>query len=137
MRSILKKPKRTLSFDSVLLILVMVMMSVVMVMMMPVTALVSGGITGQLVAMLVGRFEFKSCVRNAVFCEFLANGFLDVMCIAIYYCVERCIIVMSVHTPNMYVVNILDALYVHKVLANFINFDTVRCFFKEQVNCFL
>ena len=115
----------------------MMMSVVVMMVMMSVTALGGFWVAGQLVAMLVGRFEFKGCVRNAVFCEFLANGFLDVMCIAIYYCVERCIIVMSVHTPNVYVVNILDALYVHKVLANFINFDTARCFFKEQVNGFL
>ena len=110
----------------------MVMMPVVvMVVMMPVTAPVSGGITGQLVAMLVGRFEFKSCVRNAVFCEFLANGFFDFVRIAIYYCVERCIVVVSVHAPNVYVVNILYALDVGKMLANFLNFDAVRRFFEE------
>ena len=109
----------------------------VMMVMMSVAALGGFGVAILFVAMLARGFEFKGGVRNAVFCEFLANGFLDVMCIAIYYCVERCIIVMSVHTPNVYVVNILDALYVHKVLANFINFDTVRCFFKEQVNGFL
>ena len=107
------------------------MMSVVMVVMMPVTALVSGGITGQLVAMLVRGFKFERGVRDAVFCEFLANGFFDFVRIAIYYCVKRCIVVMSVHTPNVYVVNVLYALDVRKVLANFINFDTVRCFFEE------
>ena len=107
------------------------MMSVVMMVMMSVTALGGFGVAGQLVAMLVGGFKFERGVRDAVFCEFLANGFFDFVRIAIYYCVERCIVVMSVHTPNVYVVNVLYTFDVAKVLANFFNFDTVRCFFEE------
>ena len=115
----------------------MVMMSVMMMMMMmPVTALVSDGITSQLVAMLVGRFEFKSCVCDAVLCEFLANGFLNMMRIAIYYCVEGCIVVMSIHAPNVYVVNILYAFDVTQMLANFLDFDAVRRFFEEKIDGF-
>ena len=106
-------------------------MPVVVMVMMPMTAPVSGGITSLFVAMLVGSFEFKSCVRNAVLCEFLANSFFDFVRISIYYCVERCIVVVSVHTPNVYVVNILYALDVGKMLANFLNFDAVRRFFEE------
>ena len=92
------------------------MMSVVMVMMMVMSALCVVDGTVVLVAMLTRGFEFKSCVRNAVFCEFLANGFFDFVRIAIDYCVERCIVVVSVHTPNVYVVNILYAIDVGKML---------------------
>ena len=115
------------------------MMSVMMVMMVMMSVAALGGFGGAIlfVAMLARGFEFKGCVRNAVFCEFLANGFLDVMCIAIYYCVERCIVVVSVHTPYVYVVNVLYALDVAKMLANFVDFNAVRRFFKEEIDGFL
>ena len=111
----------------------MVMMPVmmVMVMMVSMTALVGGRVASLFVAMLVGGFEFERCVGNAVLSEFLANGFFNVMRISFGYHVECCIVVISVHTPYVDVVNIFYALDVGKVLANFINFDAVRRFFEE------
>ena len=104
---------------------------------MSMTALVSFWATLLFVAMLVGSFEFKRCVRNAVFSKFLANGFFDFVCISFGYHVERCIVVVSVHTPYVYVVNVLYALDVAKMLANFVDFNAVRCFFKEEIDGFL
>ena len=109
----------------------------VMMVMMSVTAFVGGGVTSLFVAMLVGSLKLEGCVGNAVFCEFLANGFFDFVRIAIYYCVKRCIVVVSVHAPNVYVVNILYTFDVTQVLANFLYFDAVRCFFEEEIDSFL
>ena len=114
----------------------MVMMSV-MVMMMVMSALCVVDGTVVLVAMLTRGFELQGCVRDAVFCEFLANGFFDVMGISICYHMECCIVVVSIHAPHVDVVNILYAINVHKMLANFIDFDAVRRFFEEEVKRFL
>ena len=115
----------------------MVMMPVMMVVMVSVTALVGGRVAGQLVTMLIGRFEFKRCVRDSVLCEFLANGFFNLVCVSLSDNVERCIVVISVHTPYVDVVNIFYALDMCKVLANFIDFDAVRRFFEEEIDGFL
>ena len=112
------------------------MMSVMMVMMMSVTTLGCFGVTILFMAMLFGGFELKGCVCDAVLCEFLANGFLNMMRIAIYYCVEGCIVVMSIHAPNVYVVNVLYAFDVTQMLANFLDFDAVRRFFEEKIDGF-
>ena len=103
---------------------------------MSVTVLMRFGVASLFVAMLFGGFELKGCVGNTVLCELLANGFFDFVCIAIHYCVERCIVVVSVHAPNVDVVNILYTFDVGKMIANFFNFDAVRRFFEEQVNRF-
>ena len=115
----------------------MVMMSVMMVVMVSVTALVGGRVAGQLVTMLIGGFEFKRCVRDSVLCELLANSFFNLVCVSLGDNVERCIVVISVHTPYVDVVNILYALDVGKMLANFIDFNAVRRFFEEEVDGFL
>ena len=87
-------------------------------------------------AMLIFCFEFKRCVRNAVFSKFLANGFFDLVCVSLSDNVERCIVVITVHAPNVYVVNVLYAFDVAKMLANFVDFDAVRRFFEEEVDGF-
>ena len=108
------------------------MMSV-MVMMMVMSALcvVDGAVV--LVAMLTGGFEFQGCVGNSVLGKLLADGFFDVMCISVGDYVERCVVVVSVHAPNVHVVNVLHTFDVGKMLANFVHVDTVRCFFEEEV----
>ena len=114
----------------------MVMMPV-MVMMVSVAALamMDGAIV--LVAMLARGFELKCCVGDAVLCELLAYRFLDVMCISLGDNVERCIVVMSIHTPNVNVVNVLYTFDMSEMLANFVDFDAVRRFFEEKVDGFL
>ena len=89
------------------------------------------------VAMLTGGFKFEGCVGNAVLGEFFADGFFDVVGVSLGYHVERCVVVVSVHAPNVDVVNILHALDVAQMLANFVDFDAVGRFFKEQVDGFL
>ena len=133
MRSILKKPKRTLSCDSVLFILMMVMMPVVVVMMM-VSALfvVDGAIL--FVAMLAGGFELEGCVGDAVLGELLADGVLNMVRVSLGDHVEGCVIVISVHAPNVDVMHILHALDVRKMLANFVYVNAVGRFFEEEID---
>ena len=95
----------------------MMVMMPVMVMMMPVSALVDLGVTGLFVAVLAGGFELQGGVGNSVFRELLAHGFFDVMRVSISDHVERCIVVVSVHAPNVDMVYILHALDVRKMLA--------------------
>ena len=135
MQSILKKPKRTLSFDSVLLILVMVVMPVVVVM-MSVSALcvVDGAVV--LVAMLAGGFKLKGCVDNTVLGEFFADGVLDVVRVSLGNHVEGCIVVVPVHTPNVDVMHILHTLDVAQMLTDFVHVDAVGCLFEKEINGF-
>ena len=95
----------------------MMVMMPVMVMMMPVSALVDLRVTGLFVAVLAGGFKLKSCMGDAVFGELLAHGFFDVMRVSISDHVERCIVVVSVHTPNVDMMHVLHALDVRKMLA--------------------
>ena len=88
------------------------------------------------VAMLTRGFELKRCVRDAVFCEFLADSFFDVVRVSLGYHMERCVVVVPVHTPHVDVVNVLHAFDVAEVLAKFGNFDAVRRFFEEEVKRF-
>ena len=118
--------------DSVLLILMMmVVMPVMMVLVVSVSSLgvVDGAIL--LVAMLARGFELEGCVGNSMLCELLANGFFDVMCISVGNYVERCVVAVSIHTPHVNMVNILDTLDVQKMLANLVYVDTVGRFFEE------
>ena len=104
--------KNTILQNSVLLILVMVMMPVMMVMVMSVSAL--GMVDGTIlfVAVLARGFEFQRCVGNSMFGKLFAHGFLDVMGIALGYHMERCIVIVPVHTPHVHMVNVLYALNV-------------------------
>ena len=94
----------------------MVMMPV-MVMMMPVSALVDLRVTGLFVAVLAGGFELQGGVGNSMFGKLLTHGFFDVVRVSISDHVERCIVVVSVHTPNVDMVHVLYALDVRKMLA--------------------
>ena len=111
----------------------MMVMSVMMVMMVMVMVSFLGVVDGAIlfVAMFARGFEFEGCVGNSMLCELLANGFFDVVCISVGNYVERCIIAVSIHTPHVHVVNVLDTLDVQKMLADLVYVDAVGRFFEE------
>ena len=115
----------------------MVMMPVMVMMVVSVIALgvVDGAVV--LVAMLARGFELESCVGDTVLGKFFADGVLDAVSIAIGNYVQGCIIVVAVHAPHVHVVNVLYTINMRKVLANFVDFDAVGCFFEEEIDGFL
>ena len=114
----------------------MMMMSVMMVMVMSVSSL--GVVDGAIlfVTMLAGGFKLQGSMGNTVLGKFFAYGFLNMVRVSLGYYVQRCIIAVSVHTPNVYVVNILHTIDMQKMLANFVYVDAVRRFFKKQIDDF-
>ena len=105
-------------------------------MVMSVSSLVGGGIAGFFVTVFTRGFKFEGCVGNAVLGELLTDGVLDVVRVSLGDHVEGCVIVVSVHTPHVDVVNVLHALNMRKMLAKLGNFDAVRRFFEEEVKAF-
>ena len=113
----------------------MVLMPVmVMMVVMSAFGVMDGAVV--LVTMLAWGFKFQRCVGYAVLGEFLADGFLNTVCVTLGNHVKRCVVVVTVHTPHVNVVNVLHTFNMRKMLANFIDFDAVGCFFKEEVNSF-
>ena len=115
------------------------MMPVMVVVMMVVSVIALFVVDGAVVfvAMLARGFELEGCVGDTVLGKFFADGVLDAMCIAIGNYVQGCIIVVAVHAPHVHVVNVLYTINMRKMLANFVNFDAVGCFFEEEIDGFL
>ena len=59
------------------------------------------------------------------------------MCITIYNNVHCSVIVMSVHTPHVNVMNAKDAFNLTYMFCNLIYVNIMRCFFKEKINYIL
>ena len=86
------------------------MMMVVSVMVVSVSALIVMDSAILFVTMFTGSFEFKRCVGNAMLRELFANGFFDVVRISLGNYMKSCVITLPIHTPNVNVVNIQNAI---------------------------
>ena len=111
-------------------------MVVMMMVMMP------GAASGVNVAMLIVtllalRFNFKGYMGNAVLLQFLTHKLLYIMTVTPYDNVHGCVIIMSVKTPYVYMMNIGNALDLAKVELDFLQINSRRKLFKENIRNFL
>ena len=114
----------------------MVMMSVVVMMVMSCACRMLN-VAVLLVAMLTLCLKLKRYVSNAVLRELFPDLFLYFMSISACDYVHRSVIALSVHTPDVNVVNVKHTVDLSDMLAKLGYLDTVRRFFKEEVDCLL
>ena len=81
-------------------------------------------------------FQFKRCMRNAEFLQFFSDGFFHRNGIRIRYNVHCGIICVSVHTPNVDVVNVQNAGYFREMVFQFIHINAAGYFFEEEPDGF-
>ena len=85
-------------------------------------------------AMLVFCFEFKGCVNDAVLLQFRTDSLFDLVRSGVCYNVHGGVVTLTVHAPNVNVVNALYAFNCGDVFSDFVNVNAVGRFFKEQVD---
>ena len=68
-------------------------------------------------------FKFKCCMTYAVFLQFRTDFYFDLVRIRICYNVHSCVVALTIHTPNVDVVNILYTVNLSNVSFNFININ--------------
>ena len=120
---------------SVIVMMVFMMMTVVMVVMvvMMSTALCVLNVAMLFCALLTLTFKLKSNVPNAVLVQLLA--YCRFYCFLITVCnnMHRCIIALSVHTPNMDMMNTKHSVDVKNMLLNLVYLNASRHLFKEEL----
>jgi len=116
----------------VVVMTVTVVMVVMMVMVVPCVAFVID-VAMLRAAVLALGFQLQRGVPDAVLAKLLADFFLDLVTVAARNDVHCGIVALSVHTPDVDVVNVEDALDVRQVLADLLHVDAVGRFFQEQI----
>ena len=110
------------------------MMMVVMMMVVMMTAAVSVFNVAMLIAALLALiFKLECNVPNAVLVQLLA--YCRFYCFLITVCnnMHRCIIALSVHTPNMDMMNTKHSVDVENVILYLVDLNASRHFFKEKL----
>ena len=89
------------------------------------------------VAMLSAGFQLKGCVSDAVRKQLFPDFGLHFMRVAIGNDMHRSKVVISIHTPNVDMVYIQNAVDFTDVLFDFRYFNITGRFFQKQIHDFL
>jgi hypothetical protein len=110
--------------------MVMMRMSVMMMVMMVSAVAAMLNVTMHLGAILTFVFKLKRCVANSVLAKLRSYLFLDLACLAIYNDVHSRIVFLTVHTPNVDVMNVQNAFDLANMLLDLVYLNASRRFFK-------
>ena len=114
-----------------MVVMIVVVMMVVMVMVS--ASGVSFDMAVLLMAMLADCLEFKCGVTNTVLMQLLADLLFNFVRVCTGHDMHGGVIALSVHAPDVDMVDICNAVNVHDVLSDFGNTNAVRRFLKEQI----
>ena len=89
-----------------------------------------------LCAMLLGMLKLQGRVHDPVVCKLFLDCLFYVSGAVACDDVHGGIGAVSVHAPKMDVMNVLDPVELHQMMAKLIDVSTVRSFDQKQVDCF-
>ena len=110
--------------------------TVVMLMMMVMVVMhlvaVHFHMAGLLCALLMLCLQLQRCVSDAVLRKLCANGLLDGMRLSVGYDVHRCVIALTIHRPNVDMVDVNDSLDFEQMLSQLLRLNAVGGFFQQR-----
>ena len=112
------------------------MMVMMMVMVMAVTVSLGFHVTIFFMAMLAFALQFNGYVTNAMLSKLLADMRLDLDGILVGNGVKSCVMVASIQTPDVNVVNVKNTGDLQKRLPKLMHVDLVGRFFQKEVQGF-
>ena len=118
----------------VMMVMMVVMMMVMMVMVRMRFAMLYH--TLHFTAFLTFRLKLERDVTYSVLAELLANGFLYLTAVAICHNVHGCVILLTIHAPNVNVVNAKNSVDVENVILYLVDLNASRHLFKEKLQHF-
>ena len=87
-------------------------------------------------AMFMLIFQLQRCMSNAMFPQFLADLVFDRVCVAFGSNMHCGIMMMSVHAPNVDMMNVKYPFNFAKMRFDVLCVDTVGHLFQQKLQCF-